>query len=215
MSNNSYVSVPVEITLNGQLADLTGSNVPFEYYGPEVLSVRWIYPIAGHKKGGTTVTVYGTGFKTLGQDIVSNVFDRKTGKSHGARGVKCIFGDLPMVEGTILYPIGDGRARAALGDDPDLDTDDEPLASAIECVAPPWSNISTYYLPPEENGIDRCSAEDARSTNFDTPTGNLPRELCEVDEPKRVCVRVTLNDDPHAHSGAGGEDCVRYVYFDE
>ena len=83
MSNNSYVSVPVEITLNGQLADLTGSNVPFEYYGPEVLSVRWIYPIAGHKKGGTTVTVYGTGFKTLGQDIVSNVFDRKTGKSHG------------------------------------------------------------------------------------------------------------------------------------
>ena len=26
-----------------------------------------------------------------------------------------------------------------------------------------------------------------------------------------VCVRVTLNDDPHQHSGG----CVRFTYFDE
>jgi hypothetical protein len=110
-----------------------------------------------------------------------------------------------MVEGTILYHIGDERARSALGDDPDIPDDDEPLASAIECVTPPWSNISTYYLPPNEASVDRCSAADERA----------PRELCELDEPRRVCVRVTLNDDPHQHSGKGGDDCVRFTYFDE
>ena len=31
-----------------------------------------------------------------------------------------------------------------------------------------------------------------------------------------MCVRVTLNDDPHAHSGEGGGvgDCVRYTSRD-
>ena len=47
--------------------------VAFEYYGPEVLSVRWLYPRAGPKPGGTRVTVYGTGFKSLGLDILSGL----------------------------------------------------------------------------------------------------------------------------------------------
>ena len=78
----------------------------------------------------------------------------------------------------------------------------ERLAAAIECDTPPWSNISTYYTQPHEAEQDRCSAEDGRA-------------LCEIDEPKSVCVRVTLNDDPHQHSGWGEEDCVRFTYFDE
>lgn len=207
VSNGSYIPVPVEISLNGQLADLTASRIPFEYYGPEVLSVRWVYPVAGPKGGGTSVTVYGTGFKKLGLDIVSPVIDRDAGYSYGARSVKCIFGDLPMVEGRIIYAIGDERAKAALGDDPDLSTDDAPLASAVVCDTPPWTNRSSYYRRPDEALVDRCDANDPRS----------PREECELEEPRSVCVRVTLNDDPHAHSGEGGGvgDCARYTFFDE
>ena len=120
-SYGSYIPVPVEITINGQLADLTNSNKPFEYYGPEVLRVKWIYPVAGPKKGGTTVTIYGTGFKSLGLDILPSFIDRSamstTGYMGAGRAIKCIFGDLVMVEGRVLFPIGDERARAALGDD--------------------------------------------------------------------------------------------------
>ena len=204
LTNHTHVTAPVEITLNGQLADITGSNIPFEYYGPEVLGVRWIYPVAGPKKGGNTVTVYGTGFKSLGIDILTPI--GPGGVSHASRGLKCIFGDLPMVEAIVRFPIGDERARAALGDDPDVSTDNAPLAAAIECVAPPWANISTYYLPADEaNALDRCEANDER----------FPRAECEVDEPKSVCVRVTLNDDPHQHSGENGEECIRFTYYDE
>lgn len=161
--------------------------------------MRWIYPIAGPKPGGTRVTVYGTGFRKLAHNILAPI-DPATGSGRAERGLKCIFGDLTMTIATILHPMGSEAARAALGDDPDVaGTDDVPLASAIECDAPPWSNVSTYFLPEEEKSKDRCSADDGRAA-------------CEIDEPKSVCVRVTLNDDPHQHSG--GCD-VRYTYYDE
>ena len=44
----------------------------------------------------------------------------------------------------------------------------------------------------------RCSADDERA-------------LCDLDQPKAVCLRVTLNDDPMQHS----DDCVPFTYFDE
>ena len=37
------------------------------------------------------------------------------------------------------------------------------------------------------------------------------RAMCELDEPRTVCMRVTLNDDPYQHSGG---ECVKYTYFD-
>ena len=110
-----------------------------------------------------------------------------------------------MVHGRILYAIGDEKARSALGDNPDLLTDDEPLAAAIVCDAPPWSNVSTYYRTPEMAAMDHCEANDPRA----------PRQFCEIEEPKSVCLRVTLNEDPHQHSGEGGHNCVRYTYFDQ
>ena len=36
MANGTYRSVPVELSLNGQLIDRTASDVRFEYYGPKV-----------------------------------------------------------------------------------------------------------------------------------------------------------------------------------
>jgi hypothetical protein len=197
MTNGSYLRVPVEITLNGQLADRTASGITFEYYGPNVLTMGWVYPVAGPKGGGTRVTLYGTGFKTLAHPIMNDV-DWSTGIGQSTRGLKCIFGDLPMSAAHVVFPIGSDRARAALGDDPDVDGDEQPLASVLECDTPPWSNQSTYYLPREDAEEDRCSAEDDRA-------------LCELDEPKTVCVRVSLNDDPMQHSGG----CVKFTFFDE
>ena len=171
----------------------------FEYYEPRALSVKWIYPLAGPKPGGSRVTLYGTGFKSLAHDILAPVLN-SGGEAHSHRGLKCIFGDLPMTVATVVHPIGSSLARAALGDGADvLNDDDAPLAAAIECDMPPWSNASTYFLPPDQRDEDRCTPEDGRAQ-------------CEVDEPKSVCVRVTLNDDPHQHSG-GCE--VRYTYYDE
>ena len=121
--------------------------------------------------------------------------------------------------GTIVYPIGSDEARPALGDVPrdgaagdgEGEADDEALASAIECVAPPWTNRSAYYVTPRgEADEDRCvdSAQGANGRG-----SSVPRDECELEEPRSVCVRVTLNDDPHQHSNES--DCVRYVYYDE
>ena len=70
-----------------------------------MLSVRWLYPVAGPKQGGTDVTVYGTGFKSLGLDILT-LPGLDAGSASSQRGLKCLFGDLPMVDAEVLYPIG-------------------------------------------------------------------------------------------------------------
>ena len=57
----------VEVTLNGERNFLTTSQVPFAYYNHnETLAVSSIYPEAGPKGGGNTITVYGAGFRVLG-----------------------------------------------------------------------------------------------------------------------------------------------------
>jgi len=205
---SSYVSVPLEVSLNGQLADRTGSTIPFEYYSSATLSVRWLYPIAGPKRGGTDVTVYGMGFKGLGLDILSPP-SLRTGFSTSRRGLKCIFGDLPMVDATIVYPIGSDEARPALGDDPSSATDDVPLAAAISCVAPPWNNRSAYYAGTEY-GVSSAAPRSTEADEEGRCSADDDRALCEVEQPRDVCVRVTLNDDPMQHSN----DCVPYTYFD-
>jgi len=151
--------------------------------------------------------VSNSSFKSLGHSLLSPP-DLHGGQSAASRGIKCVFGDLPMVEGVIVHPIGSDLARPALADDPLTDTDDEPLASAIECLAPPWTNASAYSDGESGRGEtgrsdetgrgDRCSADDGRA-------------LCETDEPKVVCVRVTLNDDPMQTSN----ECVQFTYYDE
>jgi hypothetical protein len=104
-NGTAYVPVPVELSITGQLADRTASGVRFEYYAPPVLSVRWLYPAAGPKQGGTDVTVYGTGFKSLGLDILT-LPSLDAGSASSQRGIKCLFGDLPMVDAEVVYPIG-------------------------------------------------------------------------------------------------------------
>ena len=117
------LAAPLELSINGQLADLTHSGLSFAYYGSERLNVSRLYPVAGHKEGGTLVTVYGVGFERLGQP--------------GA-GLKCLFGGAPPVEAALLHPEGSTAAAEAMDLQPG-----EPsaaLASALTCVAPPYTD---------------------------------------------------------------------------
>jgi hypothetical protein len=110
----------------------------------------------------------------------------------------------------VVYPVGSDLARAALGDEPGGTDDDVPLAAAIVCLSPPWNNASAHFAgtrfgvssgaprSTEADDEQRCSADDGRAQ-------------CEVEQPKVVCVRVTLNNDPLQNSA----DCVPFTYFDE
>eukprot|EP00966_Prymnesium_polylepis_P299014 6909312-Prymnesium_polylepis.1 len=202
--NTSFSHVNVELTLNGQLNDLTHSGVIFQYYEQGLLSVRWIYPRAGPKAGGSEVTLYGTGFTSLG---VPSDFG-------GWRGIKCLFGHLPPVEARVLYPIGAEAVRTALGDDPAIDTDAQPLAAAVVCRSPEWTNASVYdeYSPPvgeptSQAVLDRAAMNRAISLETCDADG---RAGCATDEAKTVCLEVTLNDDPWQHS----RSCVEFTYYD-
>ena len=150
--------------------------------------------------------VCAAGFKSLGLSTLSQP-DLHGGQSAASRGIKCVFGSLPMVDGVIVYPIGSDLAKPALGDDPLTDTDDEPLASAIECIAPPWTNASAYG--GDETGRDETGRDE--TGRGDQCRADDGRALCATDEPKVVCVRVTLNDDPMQTSN----ECVQFTYYDE
>lgn len=215
--NESYSSVPIELSVTGQLADRTSNNITFEYYGPAVLSTRWLYPRAGSKRGGTDVTIYGTGFKPLVHPIMPlptmhraslDIFGKPGVVAQTTDVVQCMFGDLPVVEALLLYPIGsnstqlrsDEAMAASRGGNESLAN--EPLASAVVCAAPPFGEYDVPYHPSKDVPapvVDRCAtAED--------------RILCELDEPKTVCVRVTLNNNVSQNSGG---PCVEYTYYDE
>ena len=120
---HTLLSAAVDVSLSGQLADLGSSGLAFSYYSGDdsYLNLTSIYPIAGHKEGGSVVTLYGTGFDTLGEP--------------GA-GLSCLFGSAAAVEAATLHPIGSVAAVAALG----LEESDPiaPLAAAITCVAPAY-----------------------------------------------------------------------------
>jgi len=113
-------AAPLELSINGQLAELTSGGLSFRYYGVEVLNVSSIYPVAGVKQGGSVVTLYGSGFDTLGLP--------------GA-GMKCLFGAASPVEAAVLHAIGSTAAAEAMGLQPGEPAAD--LAAVITCVAPP------------------------------------------------------------------------------
>ena len=223
-TNESFTAVGVELTVNGQLADLTQSGVTFQYYAQELLSARWIYPVAGPKAGGTDVTLYGTGLKPLGHPSPFG----------GHLGLKCLFGHLPPTEAVVLFEIGAPEVMPALGDDPMVEGDGEPLASAIVCRSPPYSESSAYAAAqaklasssPQGGGGDggattqradveqtwhRLRVEMNAALSQSACTASDGRVGCSADmEAKSLCLEVTLNNDPWQHS----KSCVGFTYYD-
>ena len=81
-----FVDHFLEVTLNGDDNFLTSSSVPFAYYNhQDTLAVSAIYPRAGPKTGGNTITVYGSGFRVLGGTLGNRYCNTAGGWPPGAR----------------------------------------------------------------------------------------------------------------------------------
>ena len=125
----------LEVTVNSQLRALTAGAVPFTYVAPAAVTVSRVYPRGGPRGGGTTVTVWGAGFRDL---------DR-------GDGLKCKFGDSGLIVAALdgvddpggAWPDGGQGAADAGGAGP----------QTLTCVAPP--------LPPSE----ACQTVQVRVTN--------------------------------------------------
>jgi len=194
--NASFSPVAVDVSLNGQLAktELSVSGLQFTYYGDYVLSVLSLYPVAGPKRGGGPVTIYGTGFAPLGFPSAR----------YGGQSIKCLFGGMPPVEAVLVHPMSSLEARALLGDDPRLSGGGVPLAAVITCRAPKFQEGAAVggagLSPLSEDGLisprQECLMDD---------------DSCnELDGSHSVCVEVTLNNDAAQRSS----NCVPYTYVD-
>lgn len=84
--NESQVNSSLHVTINGALEDLSAYGTPFLFYCPAALRVASIYPRGGPVAGGALVSVRGAGFVDL---------------DHGS-GLKCRFGDHPLVPATLV-----------------------------------------------------------------------------------------------------------------
>ena len=216
----------VEVSLNGEDNFLTGSSVPFTYYNHnETLAVSAIYPRAGPKTGGNTITVYGTGFRVLGGHLKTtcpgvNLTGPVSEELYGeyrtegslSRGVKKGLGDsrecsTPLLEGTnrglqCLFgglPAVHAYLIRLEGTSPTEPLDDRELAD------PRVGTALICELPPLPPG--HATPEQGWPEPYvpgDNQKGLLPGA------PHSVCVEVTLN----GNRSQGTTDCVEFTYYD-
>ena len=225
----------LEVTLNGEANFLTASNVPFVYYDHNrTLAVSAIYPRAGPKAGGNTITVYGSGFRVLGGKLIATCptvnltsptseqlyGEQRTEGSLSQAAVKGL-GDsrvcsTPVLEGTnrglqCLFgdPTGStGGARVAVHAyliRLDGKAPTEPLDTELEDERVGTALICE--LPPLPVGLKalpQVRAEHQPHVPLDNERGLLPGA------PRSVCVEITLNGN---HSQATS-DCVEFTYYD-
>lgn len=92
----TYDARAVEVTINSQLHHLTSSSVQFAYYKHDGLHVSRVYPRGGPSSGGTSVTVWGVGFRDLGS----------SNHSIGLAGLHCRFGDSLLVPASLQDSAG-------------------------------------------------------------------------------------------------------------
>jgi len=109
----SFEDYALEVTLNGESNFLTDSRIPFVYYNHnETLAVSAIYPQAGPKSGGNSITVYGAGFRVLGGNLRYTCPEDEVRvqeckppplAEETNRGLQCVFGDLPAVHAYLRH----------------------------------------------------------------------------------------------------------------
>lgn len=207
MAGHQFIDHSVEVTLNGEPNFLTNSQIPFVYYDHNVtLAVSSIYPRAGPKTGGNTITVYGTGFRVLGGTIVrsgpncTGGLETLVGGSRRCsepvvdgtnRGLQCLFGSVPPVHAYFLDDIDALDQTPALRPPEavvaEADADGDRVGTAIICELPP--------LPGEEEQS--------------WIPGQNERQLLPG-SPHSVCVEVTLN----GQRSQASRNCVQFTYYD-
>ena len=241
VQGSGFVDHPLEVTLNGEPNFLTQSQVPYVYYDHnETLVVSSIYPQAGPKSGGITITVYGAGFRVLGGPLKApckgvSLNTSTSEESYGdgrtegslSRGQSKGLGDSrvcaePLLDGTnrglqCLFgnlPAVHGYLVAVRGSDPltprNESLEDERVGTALICELP--------ALPPQPIGNDcadnlhghGCDVGAAAGGYESYVAGQQPVRELLPGGPFSVCVEITLN----GNRSQATSNCVEHTYYD-
>jgi len=141
----------VEITVNGQLQHITSSQVSFAFYKTAGLHVSQLYPRGGPRAGGTSVTVWGVGFRDLGHG----------NHSTGSAGLHCRFGASSLVPATLQDSAGGEGPQRLRCESPPL-----PVSDRCESVVVRITNNAN-----NPSGGVALTADDVAFTYFDTFEG--------------------------------------------
>ena len=220
MEGRQFIDHSVEVTLNGEPNFLTDSRIPFVYYDHNAtLSVSSIYPQAGPKTGGNTITVYGTGFRVLGGTLTRACDAEAMNETNS----EALYGD-GRTEGSLsqgrLNAVGDSRVCS------------EPLIDGtnrgLQCLFGSMPPVHGYLLridasdPLRPRPADDAEPDDRVGTALICELPALPNEEEQSwipgenelqllpGSPHSVCVEVTLN----GNRSQATSDCVEFTYYD-
>lgn len=212
----------VEVTLNGEENFLTESRVPFAYYDHNTtLIVSAIYPQAGPKEGGNTITVYGEGFRALGGGIkracLSVPLNGST--SEEAYGPERTEGSMSTAFG-LNKGLGDSRVCGT----PDIESTNR----GLQCIFGDMPAVHGYLLrisgdnatrrrdpsrPEPDDRIGTALICELPKLMLPAPESHVPgydeRSLSDG-APYDVCVEVTLN----GNRTQASRNCVTLTYYD-
>jgi len=217
------------VTLNGESNFLTSSRVPFVYYDHNVtLAVSAIYPRAGPKTGGNTITVYGSGFRALGGKLVRTCpgLNMSTPTSDGLASEE-LYGE-HRTEGSLSQ-----AARKAVGDSRVCSTPIlEGTNRGLQCLFGSLPAVHAYLIrvdglnPTTPLPADADLDDDDRAGTAlicelpelpaDVPVPHTPHVPGDTQRgllpgtPYSVCVEITLN----GNRSQATTNCVEFTFYD-
>ena len=213
----------LEVTLNGEDNFLTESKVPFVYYDHNAtLAISSIYPQAGPKTGGNTITVYGSGFRVLGGELLracDGVDPNGTtasellygpGRTEGSlsRGQTKMVGDSRVC----VEPLIDGTNRGLqciFGDMPPVHAYLLRLDASAPLTPRPADAIEVDPRVGTALICELPALADHLPTRSSYVPGQNQRELLPG-SPMSVCIEVTLN----GNRSQATQDCVEFTFYD-
>ena len=220
MTGRQFVDHAVEVTLNGEPNFLTNSRVPFVYYDHNAtLAVSSIYPKAGPKSGGNTITVYGTGFRVLGGKLTRPC----TAEPSNETNSEAVYGEM-RTEGSLSRGLNKAVGDSRRCSEQVIDGTNR----GLQCLFGNLPAVHAYLL--DIDASDPLSPRPPGDVRADDRVGTaliceLPVLPTEVERsyipgenekqllpgsPYSVCIEVTLNGDRSQST----RDCVEFTYYD-
>lgn len=161
VATGGFINNFVEVTLNGEENFLTDSRIPFVYYNhSQTLAVSAIYPRAGPKLGGNTITIYGGGFRVLGGILKSAcTADNLTLSSEDAYGPGLTEGSLSQ---GLLKEDGDSRVCET--------TLAESTNRGMQCIFGSLPPVHAYLVKPDATPADKSVRGKVQQMRTKKPT---------------------------------------------
>ena len=186
------VSVPVRLTLNGDLSPsaLGALSQPFTFYDERAFTIARIHPFGGPMHGGTTLHVYLTDERMLADLGGTSV--QRGGDGGGGGGVLCRFAHTTSKwTSTVRGSLSDCRGQRPCGGG----------HGAIRCQVPAWPSSTT--IQPASGAVHSSSV-----------TVQLDVSVNGVDYTQPHIFMESSNIAPALDSNGRGPS-PGYVYYDE